>query len=111
MKLYLLDLLFSDESTFYLDSSVGVWWVKSNLKNYINAKKKEKKLRSGLQLSKEENHHWIEWKNMNTKNYLKVLEKVIEREERTQRYFMRCLISSNWKCKILLVNWSTWILL
>ena len=44
MKLYLLDLLFSDESTFYLDNPVGAWWVKSNLKNYINAKNKERKI-------------------------------------------------------------------
>ena len=34
--------------------------------------------------------------NMNTQNYLKVLEEAIEEIKRTQRYFKRCLISSNW---------------
>ena len=32
---------------------------------------------------------------MNTQNYLKVLEEAIEEIKRTQRYFKRCLISSN----------------
>ena len=37
-------LFLSDESTFYLDDPVGAWWVKSNSKNYINAKNKERKI-------------------------------------------------------------------
>ena len=48
-------------------------------------KRKKEKLGRGLQLSQEENYHWTEWKNMNTKNYLKVLEEVIERAKKELR--------------------------
>ena len=58
IEICFLDLFFSNESTFYLDSSVGARLVKSE-ENYIHPKNKGRKIVHGLKLVEEERHHCI----------------------------------------------------
>ena len=69
------DLFFSNDSTFYLDNPVGARWVKGK-ENYIQQKRKfwawaeiSKRGKASLYLYEQ---------NINTQNYLKVLEEAFE---------------------------------
>ena len=79
--------------------------------NYIHAKIKEEKLGHGLQLDYEEKHQCICMDKIWIPKLFKSIGRGYWRDEGTQRYFLRRLISLNWQCKISLVNSSTWILL
>ena len=72
------DLFFSDESTFYLDNPVGARWVKDK-ENYIHAKNKGRKVGAWAAISSRgKTSLYLYEHNMNTQNYLKVLEEAIE---------------------------------
>ena len=72
------DLFFCDESTFYLNNPVGARWIKSK-ENYIHAKNKGRNWGTGCNKLKRKSITVFVWKNMNIKNYLKVLEEAIEK--------------------------------
>ena len=71
------DIFFSDESIFYFDNPVVARWAKSK-ENYMHAKIKEEKLGHGLHSSRGNTLLYLYEQNMNTQNYLKVLEVDIE---------------------------------
>ena len=72
------NLFFSDESTFYLDNPVGARWVKRK-ENYIHAKNKGRKCGAWAAISSRgKTSLYLYEQNMNTQNYLIVLEEAIE---------------------------------
>ena len=72
------DLFFSDESTFYLDNPVGARWVKGK-ENYMHAKNKGREIRTWAEIrSRGKTSLYLFEQNINTQNYLKVLEETIE---------------------------------
>ena len=71
------DLFFSYESTFYLDNPIGARWIKSKITIYMQNLKEENGAWTAIS-SRGKTSLYLYEQNMNTQNYLKVLEEAIE---------------------------------